>query len=231
MCHKKIWRSNDFSFVQNHQQNYLWSCSCSSNPFYMCFISAQAFTLQQYFVIIIAAVLHLHSMKMTELDGSISAQKFPTVDMLQMTQCLRGDTPNSATPISSYFTLGREEWELKSVTFWRQKLRWRILRYPGRSVFISLVAQSCGTLCDPMNCSTPGLPVHQQLPESTQTHVHWVSDAIQPSHPLLSPSPPTFNLYQHQGLFKWVSSLHQMAKGLEFQLKQSSQWTPRTGLL
>ena len=64
----------------------------------------------------------------------------------------------------------------------------------------SSVAQLCLTLCDPMNCSTPGLPVHHQLPESTQTHVHRVGDAIQPSHPLLSPSPPTFNLFQHQGL-------------------------------
>ena len=61
-------------------------------------------------------------------------------------------------------------------------------------------------LCDPMNCSTPGLPVHHQLLEFTQTHVHWVGDAIQPSHPLSSPSPPTLNLSQHQGLFKWVSS-------------------------
>ena len=62
-------------------------------------------------------------------------------------------------------------------------------------------AQSCPTLCDPMNCSTPGLPVHHQLPESTETHVYRVSDAIQPSHPLSSPSPPAFNLSQHQGLF------------------------------
>ena len=77
---------------------------------------------------------------------------------------------------------------------------------------ISSVAQSCPTLCDPMNCSTPGLPVHYQLPESTQTHVHWVSGAIQPSHPLLSCSPPALNLSQHQGLFQWVSSLHQVAK-------------------
>ena len=67
-----------------------------------------------------------------------------------------------------------------------------------------------------MDCSTPGLPVHQQLPEITQTHVHWVGDAIQPSHPLSSPSPPTFNLSQHQGLFKWVNSSHQMAQVLEF---------------
>ena len=96
----------------------------------------------------------------------------------------------------------------------------------------SSVAQSCPTLCDPMNCSMPGLPVHHQLPESTQTHVRRVSDAIQPSHPLSSPSPPAFNLSQHEGLFKWVSSLHQVAKVLEFQLQhQSFQWTPRTDLL
>ena len=63
-----------------------------------------------------------------------------------------------------------------------------------------------------MNHSTPGLPVHHQLPEFTQTHVHWVGDAIQPSHPLSSPSPPAFNLSQHQGLFQWVSSSHQVAK-------------------
>ena len=70
------------------------------------------------------------------------------------------------------------------------------------------IAQSCLTLCDPMECSTPGLPVHHQLPEFNLTHVHWVSDAIQPSHPLLPTSSPTFNLSQHQGLFKWVSALH-----------------------
>ena len=87
------------------------------------------------------------------------------------------------------------------------------------------VTQSCPTLCDPIDCSTSGLPVHHQLPESTQTHVHWVSDAIQPSHPLSSPSPPAFNLSQHQGLFKWVNSSHQVARGLEFQLQpQSFQW-------
>ena len=67
---------------------------------------------------------------------------------------------------------------------------------------ISSVAQSCSTLCDPMNRSTPGLPVHHQLPESTQTPVHRVGDAIQPSHPLLSPSPPALNPSQHQGLFQ-----------------------------
>ena len=83
---------------------------------------------------------------------------------------------------------------------------------------IRSVAQSCPTLCDPMNPSTPGLPVHHQLPEFTQTHVHWVSDAIQPSHPLSSPSPLAPNPSQHQSLFQWVNSSHEVAKLLEFQL-------------
>ena len=95
----------------------------------------------------------------------------------------------------------------------------------------SSVAQSCPTVCNPMDCSTPGLPVHHQLPEPTQTRVHWVGDAIQSSHPLLSPSPPTFKLSQHQGLFKWVSSLHHVVKVLEFQLQhQSFQWIFRTDI-
>ena len=100
------------------------------------------------------------------------------------------------------------------------------------SVQFSSVAQLYPTLCNFMNHSTPGIPVHHQLPESTQTHVHWVGDATQPSHPLSSPSPPAPNLSQHQGLFKWVSSSHQVAKVLEFQLQhQSFQWTPKTDLL
>ena len=83
---------------------------------------------------------------------------------------------------------------------------------------IRSVAQSCPTLCDPMNRSTPGLPVHHQLPEFTQTHVHRVSDAIQPSQPLSSPSPPAPNPSQHQSLFQWINSSHEVAKVLEFQL-------------
>ena len=83
----------------------------------------------------------------------------------------------------------------------------------------SSVAQLCPTLCDPMNRSTPGLPVHHQLPEFTQTHVHRVGNAIQPSHPPSSPSPPAFNLAQHQGLFQSLSSSHQVAKVLELQLQ------------
>ena len=99
------------------------------------------------------------------------------------------------------------------------------------SVQFSSVAQLCPTLCDPMNHSMPGLPVHHKLPEFTQTHAHRAGDAIQPSHPLLSPSPPAPNPSQHQGLFQRVNSLHEVAKVLEFQLQnQSFQWTPRTDL-
>ena len=101
-----------------------------------------------------------------------------------------------------------------------------------RHVQLSSVTQSCPTLCDPMDHSTPGLPVHHQHPEFTQIHAHWVGDAIQPFHPLSSPSPPAFNLSQHQGLFQGVSSSHQVAKVLEFQLQhQSFQWIFRTDFL
>ena len=87
---------------------------------------------------------------------------------------------------------------------------------------ISSVAQPCLTLWNPMNCSKPGPPVHHQLPEITQTYVHWAGDAIQPSHPISPPSPPALSLSQHQGLFKWVRSLHPVAKVLEFQFQQQS---------
>ena len=103
---------------------------------------------------------------------------------------------------------------------------------PFEACWLSSVAQLCSTLYDTMGCSTPGLPVHHQLPEFTQTHVHWVGDAIQQSHPLSTPSPPAFNISQHQGLFQWVSSSHQVAKELEFQLQhQSFQWRFRTDFL
>ena len=102
----------------------------------------------------------------------------------------------------------------------------------GRSVRFSSVAQSCPTLCNPMDGSTTGIPVHHQLPEFTQTHVHWVSEAIQTSHPLSSHSLQDFNLSHHQGLFKWGSSSHQVSKVLEFQLQhQSFQWIFRTDIL
>ena len=138
--------------------------------------------------------------------------------------------------------------ELQSMGSWRvwhdwvAKLNWTELNSPIPVHFSSLipkmlmftlaissfssVTQSCLTLYDPMNRSTPGLPVHHQLLQFTQTHAHRVGDAIQPSHPLLSPSPPAPNPSQHQGLFQWVSSSHEVAKVLEFQLQhQSCQWT------
>ena len=87
---------------------------------------------------------------------------------------------------------------------------------PIRSCSFSSVAQLCPTPCNPMDCSTPGLPVHHQLPEFTQTHVHRVGDAIQPSHPLSPPSPPAVSLSQHQGLFQGVSFSHHVVKVLEF---------------
>ena len=92
----------------------------------------------------------------------------------------------------------------------------------GYHLLLFFSPKSCPTLCDPKDCSTPGFPVLHHLPEFAQTHIHWVSDAIQPSHPLSSPSPPAFNLAQHQGPFQWVGSLHQVAKVLEFHLQHQS---------
>ena len=111
---------------------------------------------------------------------------------------------------------------------WVQSLVWELRSH----IQFSSVTQSCPTLWDTKDCSTSGLPVHHQLPDFIQTHVHRVGDAIQPSHPLSPPSPPALNLSQHQGLFQWVSSLHQVAKLLEFQLQhQSFQWTVRVDFL
>jgi len=123
------------------------------------------------------------------------------------------------TPVYPGSSLTSPEQSLRGI--WRGYI-------PGLKPQFSSVAQLCPTLCNPINRSTPGLPVHHQRPESTQTHVHWVGDAIQPCHSLSSPS-PAFNLSQYQGLFKWVSSSNQVAEVLEFQLQnQSYQWTPRT---
>ena len=119
---------------------------------------------------------------------------------------------------------------IQQLTFWGLKPpRFSIcLLWKGNTLSV----QFSPTLCDPVEHSTPGFPVHHQLLELVQTHVHWVSDAIQPSHPLSSPSPPTFNLSQHQGLFQWVSFSHQVAKVLELLLQhQSFQWILRTDLL
>ena len=111
------------------------------------------------------------------------------------------------------------------------KQGWHVYWLETRGLSCS-VTQLCLTLCDPVDCSTPGFPVHHQLLELAQTHVHRVSDAIQPSHPLLPSSPPAFSLSPHQGLFQWVGSLHQVAKVLVLQLQhQSFQWIFRTDFL
>ena len=106
----------------------------------------------------------------------------------------------------------------------QQRMRW----LDGITDSVQLSRSVVSRSCDPMNCSTPGLPVHHQLPEFTQTHVHWVGDSIQPSHPLSSPSPSAFNLSQNQGLFKWVSSSHQVARkywSFSFNISPSNEYS------
>ena len=141
--------------------------------------------------------------------------------------------PSEQEPVSPSVSLSHQEASISLLSFsitnaytsyYDFHSKW--VEKKGQSV--SSVTQTCPTFWDPMNRSTPGLPVHHQLLEFTQIHVHWGSDVIQLSHPLSSPS-PALNLSQHQGLFQWVSSSHQVAKVLEFQLQhQSFQWTPRT---
>ena len=135
--------------------------------------------------------------------------------------------------LRSWTLIAKFRLKLKKVGKTTRPFRYDLNQIPYDYTFqFSSIAQSCLTLCTLMNCSMPGLPVRHQLPEFTETHVYWVGDAIQPSHPLSSSSPTAFNLSRHQGLFKWVSSPHQVAKVLEFQLQhQSFQWTPRADLL
>ena len=146
-----------------------------------------------------------------------------------------GIEPTTSAPTGGFFTtepLGKYP---SASTYKRQLLIFPILYFLCLLLAFSIkkeiklpnlpfssVAQSCLTLCSPMDCSTLGFPVHHQLPELAQTHVHQVSDAIQPSHPLSTSSPPAFNLSQHQGLFQGVSSSHQVAKVLEFQHQHQS---------
>ena len=154
------------------------------------------------------------------ISNFVSLEKYPEVELLSCMVILVLNFWGNSMP---FFSSGNS-----SLHFHQQCTR--VLFSPCPQ--FSSVAQSCPTLCDPMDCSISGLPVHHQLPEPTQTHVHWVGDAIQPSLPLSSPSPPTFNLSQHHGLFKWVSFSHQVAKVLEFQLQhQGFQWIFRTDFL
>ena len=138
--------------------------------------------------------------------------QFPTsLWVSEFTVCLFGKHPEQ----------GQKSAKLKSVCVQSNET-------PVECLFSS-VAQSCLTLCDPIDCSMPGFPVHHQLPKLAQTHVYRVGDSIQPSHPLSSLSPPAFNLSQHQGLFQWISSSHQVARLLDLQLQhQSFQWIFRT---
>ena len=156
------------------------------------------------------------------------------------TKALRAEENQSRTPVVKWFYEGQAllplQGQLKLLFFmWEGEggdiITTSIVSLWEGMVQFSSVAQLCPTLCDPVNRSTPGLPVHHQLPEFTQTHVHRVSDAIQPSHPWSSPSPPAPNPSQHQSLFQWVNSLHEVAKVLEFQLQHHSfQRNPKSSL-
>ena len=146
-----------------------------------------------------------------------------------------GQSPNALAWRAGSPNPKRQSWRWASyltlATFpkFLKQASWSMI-YAKICFYCCSVTQLCMTLCDPMDCSMPGFPVLHYLLEFTQTHVHWVGDAIQPSHPLSSPSSPTFNLSQHQGLFQWVSSLHQVAKVLELQ-HQSFQWVFRVYFL
>ena len=123
-------------------------------------------------------------------------------------------------------------WRLEHHTFRNEQIQQAVENEYSNSMSVQFSHSVVSNSLQPMDCSTPSLPVHHQFLEFTQTHVHWVSDGIQPSHPLSSPSPPAFNLSRHQGLFKWVISSCPVAKVLKFQLQpQSFQWIFRTHFL
>ena len=179
-------------------------------------------------------------MNLSKVEQLVLVEPCSLTSQTRVTGAMRSTCTCWATPFSSSLTASSYTWNLGSI--------WVLLSYPEASLAVlfpewqallpvfsetmdlgpqghsqfSSVAQLCLTFCDPMNCSMPGLPVHHQLPELAQTHVHCVGAAIQPSHPLLSPSHPAFNLPQHQGLFKGTGSSHKVAKVLEFQLQQQS---------
>ena len=150
--------------------------------------------------------------------------------------CLRGKLFQfllwSPSSVCFFHALSKEHVKKKNVFLCKIIDRWVWIYFVVWVHSIHSVTQLCLTLCDPMNCSSPGLPVHHLLLEFTQTHVRWVGDIIKPSHPLSFPSLLTFNLSRHQGLFQGVSSSHQVAKVLEFQLQhQSFQWIFRIDCL
>ena len=154
-----------------------------------------------------------------ELEDCCSTQSYEIMYMYRLFQCIIISTYPTVDFLAHWcfnfkfhFLFGVYIWILMTFEYWPDK----VVKFT--SVQFSSVAQSCPTLCDPMNRSMPGLPVHHQLLEFTQTHIHRVSNAIQPSHPRSSPSPPAPNPSQHQSLFHWVTSSHEVAKVWEFQL-------------
>ena len=219
----------DFSHLRTHP-----GCGEVSNSFLGGFLGDSTFcSINQDTHDVLAPLLHqrLESKGRTHLPAAAQAY----VTSWRHHTVLRGNSHHDRQD-------GRQEdgrsgpqiqgWELRSFL---QSLCW-VPRARGSPLLgqlrssdqFSWVAQSCPTLCDPMDCSTPGFSVHHQLPKLAQTHVHWVSDAIQPSHPLSSPSPPAFNLAQHRGLFKWVSSLHQVAQkywSFSFSISPSNEYS------
>ena len=140
--------------------------------------------------------------------------------VLQRSFPTQGSNPGLLATLETVVCLAPLSIEFTSQEYW--KMNCHFLFQVQEAQFSSVHSLTYLTLCDTMDCSMPGFPVHHQLPEFTQTHVHQVNDAFQPFHPLSSPSPPAFNLSQHQGLLQRVSSSHQAAKVLEFQLQQQS---------
>ena len=157
------------------------------------------------------------------VDCSLSGSTIYGIFQARVLECIaisfsRGSSrPRNRTRVSHIAGRHFTVWATRDDLKWYLKII-KALEIQWGSVQFSSVTQSCPTLCDPMNRSTPGLPVHHHLPEFTQTHVHWVGDAIQPSYPRSSPSPPAPNPSQHQSLFQWVNSSHEVAKVLELQL-------------
>ena len=173
------------------------------------------------------AQTHVHQVNHRTISSSV----------ITFFSCLQSFPASGSSPMNQFFPSGGQSIEASAsasvlpmnIQDWFPLGLTGLISSQSSSVHFSPVAQSCPTLSDPMDYSTPGFPVHHQLLEFTQTHVHWVGDAIQPSHSLSSPSPPAFNLSQHWGLFQWVSSSQEVAKVLEFQLQhQSFQWIFRT---
>ena len=162
--------------------------------------------------------------KCSQMNGSVSKKEKLVSGIVCMWETPKGSKLSARSSTTVYCIKKQKNWIQTCIECLNNCLQINVFPIPrkGARTFesyvyqFSSVTQSWQTLCKPMECSTPGFPAHHQLLETTQTHVHRISNAIQSSYPLSSPSPPTFNLSQHQGLFHWVSSSHQMAKYWSF---------------